>query len=74
MLEIPGQSALSTFRLAKLEKAIRPACPGLRSISSAFVYFVELDAPLASEEQKRLKALLRRREPALEAAVGIARP
>ena len=58
MLELPGQAALSVFRLSKLEQAIRPDFPGLRSLSARFVYFVELEAPLKNADRGRLEALL----------------
>ena len=58
MLELHGQAALSVFRLSKLEQAIRPAFPGLRSLSARFVYFAELNAPLSNDDRERLEALL----------------
>ena len=58
MLELQGQAALSVFRLSKLEQAIKPSFPGLRSLSARFVYFAELDAPLKENDRDRLEALL----------------
>lgn len=60
MLEIPGQPALSEFRLAKLQQALQGIEPRVTSVSARFCYFVvtRAGANLGSDEKKRLQALL----------------
>ena len=58
MLELPGQSALSNFRLAKLTRALKAADKRLDSVAARFVYLVDTNARLGREDQSRLKALL----------------
>ena len=58
MLELPGQSALSDFRLAKLFRALQRQDKRVTSIEARFSYFVALTAALCDKHNKRLKALL----------------
>ena len=58
MLELPGQSALSNFRLAKLTRALNRADDRLKSIEARFVYLVDVSAKLSQEDRSRLDALL----------------
>ena len=60
MLELPGQPALSDFRLAKLQDALQQIEPRLKSVAARFCYFVAENSEIAltSEHKKRLKALL----------------
>jgi len=60
MLELPGQPALSDFRLAKLQGALQQFEPRVKSVAARFCYFVAEDAivALSNEHKKRLKALL----------------
>ena len=58
MLEIPGQHALSAFRLQKRLERLRALEPGVRALAARFSYFVELSAPLTGQERQRLAALL----------------
>jgi len=57
-LELPGQSALSDFRLAKLLRSLQQQDERVKAIDARFSYFVALSAPLSSEHKKRLNALL----------------
>jgi phosphoribosylformylglycinamidine synthase len=58
MLELPGQPALSNFRLAKLIRLLRDADQRLKSVEARFVYFVATRAKLSKEHRMRLDALL----------------
>jgi phosphoribosylformylglycinamidine synthase len=58
MLELPGQSALSDFRLEKLLRRLRRIDDRVSAIESRFTYFVDLAEPLSGEQRKRLGALL----------------
>ncbi len=58
VLELPGQSALSEFRLKKLWSSLRQTEPGIATIHARYEYFVSVNAPLRSHESERLDALL----------------
>ncbi len=58
MLELPGQSALSNFRLAKLTHVLKRADGRLKSVQARFVYLVDTSAELGKEGRARLDALL----------------
>lgn len=58
MLELPGQPALSNFRVAKLTRLLERADQRVKSVEARFVYFVATNAALSSEERSRLDALL----------------
>ena len=58
MLELPGQSALSEFRLKKLWASLRQAEPDVATVHARYSYFVSLNAPLRTHESERLNALL----------------
>ena len=58
MLELPGQSALSNFRLAKLTHVLKRADGRLKSVEARFVYLVDTSAELGKEGRARLDALL----------------
>jgi phosphoribosylformylglycinamidine synthase len=58
MLELPGQSALSNFRLAKLTHTLRREDQRLKSIEARFVYLVDTNAPMGQQDRSRLDALL----------------
>jgi phosphoribosylformylglycinamidine synthase len=58
MLELPGQSALSNFRLAKLTRALQRVDARLISVAARFVYLVDTNAKLSDEDRSRLDALL----------------
>jgi phosphoribosylformylglycinamidine synthase len=58
MLELPGQAALSDFRVAKLTRALKRVNDRLNSLQARYVYFVSTTEKLTREERSRLDALL----------------
>jgi phosphoribosylformylglycinamidine synthase len=66
ILELPGQSALSAFRIAKLLDDIRRVQPAVTGLDARFVYFIELGKALSDEDRQRLDALLLSGEPVRE--------
>ncbi len=58
MLELPGQPALSDFRLAKLLRSLQDADERVKSIEARFSYFIALNASLSGKSKERLNALL----------------
>jgi len=58
MLELPGQAALSNFRLAKLTRALQRTDPRVQSVEARFVYLVDTSEELGNEDRSRLDALL----------------
>ena len=60
MLELPGQPALSDFRLEKLRDALQKIEPRVKSVSARFSYFVaeNPDVKLSKEQRQRLESLL----------------
>jgi len=58
MLELPGQPALSNFRVAKLTRALKRVDERVDSLQARFVYFVSTNKDLSREERSRLDALL----------------
>jgi phosphoribosylformylglycinamidine synthase len=68
VLKIAGGSALSAFRLDKLNVRIRAAQPGTRVLSARYWHFVELERPLGAAEAAILDRLLTYGTPA--SAIG----
>ncbi|HWP94364.1 MAG TPA: phosphoribosylformylglycinamidine synthase [Gammaproteobacteria bacterium] len=58
MLQIPGNPALSPFRLDKLLLRLRARIPAVTSVTARFVHFVDLEAPLDATERMTLERLL----------------
>ena len=58
MLELPGQPALSNFRLAKLTRVLNRADERLDSVEARFVHLVDTSARLGKKDRSRLDALL----------------
>jgi phosphoribosylformylglycinamidine synthase len=58
MLELPGQSALSDFRLEKLLRSLQTQDDRVKSVSARFSYFVAVTATLSAQQQQHLDALL----------------
>jgi len=58
MLELPGQPALSNFRVAKLTRSLKRVDNRLDSLQASYVYFVATNDDLSREERSRLDALL----------------
>ena len=63
---INGQSALSDFRVAKLNENIQRIEPDIKITQSAFRYFIKLNKALKEEEHARLANLLLSGEMAIE--------
>ena len=58
MLELPGQPALSDFRVAKLTRALQRMDDRVESLQARFEYFISTHAELSREQGSRLDALL----------------
>ena len=58
MLELPGQPALSNFRIAKLTRALKRLDERVDSVQAHFVYFAACRKDLSRDERTRLDALL----------------
>jgi phosphoribosylformylglycinamidine synthase len=58
MLELPGQSALSEFRLRKLLGSLQGQDDRVKSIHARYAYFVAVSKPLSDGHRKRLNGLL----------------
>jgi len=58
MLELPGQAALSNFRLAKLTRSLKRVDHRVDKVEARFTYFVATVAELSKEDKSRLDALL----------------
>jgi phosphoribosylformylglycinamidine synthase len=58
MLELPGQAALSNFRLAKLTRTLKRADDRVAAVEARFTYFVATHGELSGEDRKRLDGLL----------------
>jgi phosphoribosylformylglycinamidine synthase len=58
MLELPGQAALSSFRLAKLIRSLQRSDDRVDSVEARFAYFVATSAELSKTERSRLDGLL----------------
>ncbi len=58
MLELPGQAALSDFRLAKLTRSLKRADDRIQSVEARYAYFIATRDSLTKEDQSRLDALL----------------
>jgi phosphoribosylformylglycinamidine synthase len=59
ILKLPGGTALSGFRLDKLNAQIGAACPGLRVAATQHWHFVEVTRAPSIQEQATLQRLLR---------------
>jgi len=58
MLELPGQPALSDFRLARLLHSLQAKDRRVKSVAARFTYFVKLREALAKTQRQHLDALL----------------
>jgi len=58
LLELPGQSARSEFRLNKLLLDLQVISSQVVGLAARYTYFVNINTPLNSDEQARLEALL----------------
>jgi len=78
MLVIAGPVAMSSFRTDKLRNSLSRRVDGLKSVSTRYLFFVELTAPLTDARSDALTALLLSGEmvakPALNALTRIVVP
>ena len=58
MLLLPGTTALSDFRIAKLLDRLRAQDPAVRGLAARFVHFVDTERALTEPEQRVLGELL----------------
>jgi phosphoribosylformylglycinamidine synthase len=58
MLELPGQPALSNFRLAKLLRQLQTADSRVKSVQARYSYFVDVRGALSRQHRAQLDALL----------------
>jgi len=58
MLELPGQPALSDFRLEKLLRSLQSQDDRVKSVSARFSYFIAVTATLSAQQKRHLDALL----------------
>jgi phosphoribosylformylglycinamidine synthase len=73
ILRLRGRTALSTFRRAKLDAALRGLAPSLAVEASTFWHFVETERDLAPGERAILDRLLEYGEPSCGSPDGAAR-
>jgi phosphoribosylformylglycinamidine synthase len=64
LLELPGQRALSDFRLAKLLRALQARDDRVTAVDARYSYFLSLAKRLSADDRQRLDALLLSDEPA----------
>ena len=65
VFELPGQSALSAFRLQKLVDDLRVIDPRVERLNARFSYFLSVSEDLPNVELEQLDALLLSGEPVL---------
>ena len=70
MLELPGQAALSDFRLAKLTRSLQRADERVEAVEARFAYFVATHEAPGAEDKRRLDALLLSGEKPVKLARG----
>jgi phosphoribosylformylglycinamidine synthase len=58
MLELPGQSALSDFRLQKLLATLQSRDDRVNGLAARYTYFIASTSPLSKEHKERLNGLL----------------
>ena len=73
MLELPGQAALSDFRLTKLTRSLQRADKRVEAVEARFAYFIATNKTLGAEDKSRLDALLLAGEKTASIARGASR-
>lgn len=58
ILHLPGQSALSDFRVAKLLESLQQLEPAIEAVKAAYIYFVASEEQLSANDESRLRDLL----------------
>ena len=66
MIELPGQFALSAFRLAKYLRALRDTNARVSGLDARFTYYVACDAALSDDHRSKLDGLLLADDAAVE--------
>ena len=66
VLELPGQSALSEFRLKKLWSILRQSASSVATVHARYAYFVSANVPLNARDSGRLDALLLSGQPVMK--------
>ncbi len=70
ILKLRGGAAFSPARLARIERALNDAQPGLKGVQAEHWYFIELSSALAGDERDRLRSLIGAHEAEDAQAVG----
>ena len=60
---LPGASALSVFKQAKLLASLQTICPELLAISARYIHLFDVAEPLSASDQHTLSRLLEYGEP-----------
>src|SRR5215470_14716601 len=58
MLQLPGASALSAFRIAKLLARLSALEPAVIGLTARYIHFVDVERPLQQAELQTLQQLL----------------
>jgi phosphoribosylformylglycinamidine synthase len=67
VLHLPGPSALSPFRVAKLQQSLHPDIPSLQTVSAAYWHFAEMLREPNGDEKTLLQKILTYGHPANKA-------
>jgi phosphoribosylformylglycinamidine synthase len=59
MFDLPGPTALSSFRIVKLLERLRACAPAVTSLNATFVHFIDAARPLTVAERGVLAGLLK---------------
>jgi len=70
IIELPGQAALSAFRLRKLVADLRQLDPRIGDLQARFSYFICSTSVLSRNDTERLDSLLLSGEPVEDFAPG----
>jgi phosphoribosylformylglycinamidine synthase len=73
VLELPGQAALSDFRLAKLLRELQRRDDRVKSVAARYCYFVATRRPLDRQQREHLNGLLLSGEPRAPLGKGVTR-
>ncbi len=58
MLVVRGETAHSDFRIEKKLASLQAVCPGITSLRTRFLYFIDTRQPLSPDQHRRLTSLL----------------
>ncbi|MGB8338510.1 MAG: phosphoribosylformylglycinamidine synthase [Burkholderiales bacterium] len=71
VLHLPGPSALSPFRVAKLQQSLASVIPAVESVSAAYWHFVEVLGELGQNQKNVLDRILAYGYPAVKVAGNV---